>query len=301
MSEPQRPPDDPSYFKRAVAQTRCNDARKEGASLSMSDPRYPPAALTRHNDACKEGASPSMSDPRYPPDDDPSYFKRAVVHGMIRCLYYDQQDALEQLIPQRDEARAVDDQQQAHALSSEIEWREQLMDACIPYLKVKQDEVRLLANASTEWLLKQIPYVDIPVGRILARCCTEPHLRRYYLCLLAYRGVVTWQDFKSLHRESAALTGVPCALVTCLLDYIQEMEHRFGTELAALAPPPPPPAAQTRHSDAWLPAWLPAALQWIGETACGIYGGLTAHQPEHTSGGDIELHKHERLRVKKLE
>eukprot|EP00611_Tribonema_gayanum_P026471 TRINITY_DN6315_c0_g1_i2.p3 TRINITY_DN6315_c0_g1~~TRINITY_DN6315_c0_g1_i2.p3 ORF type:complete len:107 (-),score=9.75 TRINITY_DN6315_c0_g1_i2:535-855(-) len=87
-----------------------------------------------------------LSDPRYPPDDDPYFFKRAVVNGMLRSLYYEQRGALEQLIPQRDEARAVDDQQQAHALSSEIEWREQLMDACIPYLKVKQDEAWLLAN-----------------------------------------------------------------------------------------------------------------------------------------------------------
>lgn len=65
---------------------------------------------------------------------------------MLRDLHQMQQSLLEQLILKLDKARELENGDEARALEVEIEWREQLMEACRPFVRVKQCQAKLVAG-----------------------------------------------------------------------------------------------------------------------------------------------------------
>eukprot|EP00611_Tribonema_gayanum_P007368 TRINITY_DN16738_c0_g1_i1.p1 TRINITY_DN16738_c0_g1~~TRINITY_DN16738_c0_g1_i1.p1 ORF type:complete len:238 (-),score=9.11 TRINITY_DN16738_c0_g1_i1:157-870(-) len=201
--------------------------------------------------------------------------ERVAVRWRFRGLFLRQRRALEQLLPRLDAARALDDARNAEMLSNEIEWRRQLLEVCEQCVPVQHSELSLICSGPQDWLLAHVPKLDKAFGHIFARCCTVPHLRRFYSCYLAHRGVTTWQHVKALHYGSASLACVPDGLVTYLLDRIQQLECEFGAELAELAPSGllrTQPPVRSSYSN----SWVLAAPRWFTDTvreACGIATG----------------------------
>eukprot|EP00611_Tribonema_gayanum_P000019 TRINITY_DN0_c1_g1_i4.p1 TRINITY_DN0_c1_g1~~TRINITY_DN0_c1_g1_i4.p1 ORF type:complete len:254 (+),score=24.74 TRINITY_DN0_c1_g1_i4:59-763(+) len=220
--------------------------------------------------------------------EDPILVTLAATKWHLRRLSSDQKAALEQLRPQLDKARAVDDQARVQALSDEIAWREELIQACD--LPIKPPESDLISSASSEWLARQVPDLGHPLARIFAKSCTEPDLRRYYGCFLGFRGITTWRQVKVLHRESEVLERMPVALAIRLLDEVRKMQQRFGEDLENMTPL----HLREKANSSWTPT---AISHWFGVNLRGAHNVATAacQQP---GIGDVELSKPEPKKIK---